>query len=1422
MQMVNALLAHLVPHLFFLHGVDPVRVDDAELILHVQPEGEGRHCTEVCVQSPSTPYLYELRGEAAARASWQLQGQDKFFLSTSCAAAAPAGDVHVVPWMDAEDPINNSFLAVYIEPVREILLRKTKATTKVCAIEPRGPQDVSRCICELHRGGAAEKRSVLELMADVLPFAASRSILQLQAKAESNCPTAWITDVVAVGLLLLTFVPMLACLEALLASRSHVSSAKPTTSPSSDVFSFKTPLANFGTGLGWVAGFAGSLLALQSSVLLVAGKGQGAEASEAGIWLLIAWPSILVALGAYRLLDLLARKQLEHCCLQHGMLLVQPSPSRFFDLLVLCGLAGYALGALLYVGFVSWQATAVVLTALAGPAFTGAKVFLNMMELEAELETVRAKSQQFGEGREGEVRRVPWSSAFTAWRQGALLPEAQAGSEGGAGDGRFRLAWDFGWQRRAVCQLTGSKSGYMIVPALVAIICGFAGVSVLQAVAYGCSKGQLARLELASSLHTIGFQPYQQHFDVYMDTSFKQVAITAFADAPRTRWISVTQPKTVEGCPSAEPAVKENIEEDNGALVADLQLSRALIPRTTSIRVQGLRPNIAATEYLVHFAPFKTLPRLLRLSGANFSTTVAFSALPGSVISIPEGTASLELEVELTDFFLGLPVEPHRGPEKGEVALWTVMQELPEINESACKAQCRQNPECLDSFLGQRACFLAYNRHREAGKVSSRRRLREPQPAGARRLSGLLTGCTIPSSRMVPDVQRQEGNCAEVAEEGRRLHFKDVRPDWQSHLGRLELGVVLEVGEQRFQTETQVVALREGLPVPASAFVDLLAESHGGILPNTTRGRIETNASVDSAGDVIVEIDEFDPAEVSSLQLFVLPTLLDTAFNVSWEAELVLASTSEHSRLKEGRLCRESGWLRHRYALCGQHGLLSDLPASLPVSPWTGQFEEEPRFKVSPRAGHLSPGLWPAPRSHEVRLVFAGADSPAAWGAKKHGCDAVKSSQRGILASADAVCHLFSLDCGSDFCILVDNEALAGATVWSNGRHIHIEPLLAPSSVVRVGVCARRLGACSSFSNWTSWTFDAVTRTLMLAKHGASVPVSVLVAQVAKLGDQGLVFLEHVYGAVMVSDKFETRVEDAFQEALSAATWTLDPVPPSLLLAVARLNKTTMPSLLLQSLVKSPNLHSFGEMDRKELAKLQEAFVSVKVFQVELSDPVQFGQLGSALDLASDVEELHISCARCPGASREPPKEPWTRFAARFGRLKHLTGVGLYHLRLGDSSGAPLREAFRRSSELRKIDSVVLELSPSAAQALATGLAAVSKLERFYYHWAPPEDSAELLKALQTHPLPRGLKNLWFANNRVGPEKGAPLSQILARLPGLQHLKILGNDLGDEVGRELAGPLSRMEQLGDLDVLRGNNFSKDTEEAIREACPNCY
>jgi len=116
--------------------------------------------------------------------------------------------------------------------------------------------------------------------------------------------------------------------------------------------------------------------------------------------------------------------------------------------------------------------------------------------------------------------------------------------------------------------MTGSRSGYLVLPSFLGMTCVFLGISMVQAANYACSQGQLSSLELASSLHTLDFKPWQRKYQVHIDTSFKQVALAALADVRLTKWISIEQPAAPSGDDGNEQHLIELLHRRDSAVAS--------------------------------------------------------------------------------------------------------------------------------------------------------------------------------------------------------------------------------------------------------------------------------------------------------------------------------------------------------------------------------------------------------------------------------------------------------------------------------------------------------------------------------------------------------------------------------------------------------------------------------------------------------------------------------------------------------------------------------------------------------------------------------------------------------------------------------------------------------------------------------------
>ena len=114
-----------------------------------------------------------------------------------------------------------------------------------------------------------------------------------------------------------------------------------------------------------------------------------------------------------------------------------------------------------------------------------------------------------------------------------------------------------------------------------------------------------------------------------------------------TRSLSFAHPDPTEPtqASSARPdhGWRVAIEENHSAAVVEVQLAHRRIPRVAKIGVQGLRPSLPETDYQVRFSPATTLPTVMELSAENFRRTVAWSTIPGSVLSVPQGGVHREV-----------------------------------------------------------------------------------------------------------------------------------------------------------------------------------------------------------------------------------------------------------------------------------------------------------------------------------------------------------------------------------------------------------------------------------------------------------------------------------------------------------------------------------------------------------------------------------------------------------------------------------------------------------------------------------------------------------------------------------------------------------------------------------------------------------
>ena len=519
---------------------------------------------------------------------------------------------------------------------------------------------------------------------------------------------------------------------------------------------------------------------------------------------------------------------------------------------------------------------------------------------------------------------------------------------------------------------------------------------------------------------------------------------------------------------------------------------------------------------------------------------------------------------------------------------------------------------------------------------------------------------------------------------------------------------------------------------------------------------------------------------------------------------------SDTLHLEDTGQCKDSGFVRHRYRLCGAGGPVSDAPVAVRLQPWTGQMADPARFIIVPRkSAHPSWSHWPASQHHEVKVIFEGVDSPAAWGSMKHGCSLLREETpvhvlHGILASADATCHLLSSECYSELCPFIDQQSLGKRKVWSSAEHsfVHEAPILAPNAVVQVLACMRRLHRCEVPFSWNFKNGE-----LSLAGHGARMTSGVLLQEAMRIPD-GMDFLQAVHGSCSKPDR------GVLRRSLAQAAWAL-PSPSSELITTLAGLGDDMPASLLQKLALAK---SWVEVDaqKEQLLKLRSSFSRVHSLSLHLEDATQLGNVVRALDTFAPKlsESFEVFCSFCDPSNREPLTEHWIQLFQHMSQVKRvrlelfnmhgpsvkagfedalraatrLTVVELYYVKIG--FGLDFMGAAAQRLNFTKLE--VAESTPGAVHSLLQGL---TRNENGYAH----------LKAFQIN------------DNSLGPVQGELLPDVLTKMPNLQGLFISENSLGDALGRRLAHNIQAMKRLHHVKVLAGNNFSEDTLEKLKRA-----
>ncbi|CAE7403941.1 unnamed protein product [Symbiodinium sp. CCMP2592] len=1088
----------------------------------------------------------------------------------------------------------------------------------------------------------------------------------------------------------------------------------------------QSPWQIFKAGLGWSAGFVGCLVTLQTVTLQMVEK---SAVHEVMIWLIIFSPCVLAIMGPCWLMQITCQKQLADLFLRRGVMLLHPtSPS--VNIWLMTTLSTYGCAAILSVSYTGREAVLVVIVALLGPSWALVKALSVARETAEQMSYLQCRKVKLGSlsSELPKLRELAWHEFLICARKEDFefmtSPQPERASD--------FSHWDLLWHRRCLWQLGGSISGFLILPCFAAMMSSFIVISFVHGTRYACSVGCISNLELASKLHMLNFTAHQSKYMVHVDMSFKEMAILAAADVPWTRWISLQQPETEEG---SETPYEQELKEDKSFGIEQILLSKALIPRVSSVKVQGLRSSLSPAEYLVRFAPMQTLPSAVTIRSGNYTASVPWSMLPGSIVSVPAGADMLKLEIFLLDFYLDLPAKVDLSPPP-EIQQWTAFKASSNASDAFCGEFCRAHPNCLAAFLGHRGCFYAFHQAQAPQSLML---------AQGRMVSGVLEGCRL----------SETSNCNEVLAEENVLQFDNLVADWQSSTAQLKLNLILEVGGQRFISDSGSLSLRQGAPIVSDSFALLL---HGAVI---------LNASVTvNSGDVVILVDEYDPVDMGTLNLVVLPMLPDMAFKVQWTSEHTEADKESLQLFRRHGPCAASAMAFHRYTLCSVQGILPDVPVSTAVSPWQGKMKQPLEFTATVRGGEKSQGQgsWQAPLQ-KVELQFRGVDSPAAWAAQR-GCSILDLplANKSVVASADASCRLLA-ECPRRLCKLVDEEGLGKGSLLFNGRWWAKGTSLAPRSIVKIMGCLQQ-SPCNMTYSW-----EHRGEKLHLTDHGAEVPISTLLEE-AQRTEPGLNLLRHMH--IIAPD------ETNFQERCAKAFWAIPTFSVALLQIIASWYKD-MPKLLLQEMMLAPRLPL---INARQQHLLQTYFQHVHELEMSMNDPKQFRQVGAVLDVGGNVTRLQVSCAACGSSDRQVLPQDMQHI------LRHMPRLDLLVLQNMKLSAALLGTALSAAPALNGLALEWLELVPKTAQ-IGTVLQQLPRPERLH----------------DLHLRANGLdkRDTWVASL---PQQFTRLDRVL-----LWHNQ-LSDDIGLALARNVAAYNRRWKRFG----VSSSGFNQSVISQIEAAC----
>ena len=284
-------------------------------------------------------------------------------------------------------------------------------------------------------------------------------------------------------------------------------------------------------------------------------------------------PAFLALAAAMHFTSLLCKQQLAHAYLQHGQMLVDLPATIYLDKLLFLGLVVYGLLVVFSLGL---ALAALAVPALAGPCWALLQSINASRDIEKMQHLMLTDLGKLGQGSH-QIRMLPWVSMLDAARGGRSDLGDTMTSD--AKPRPFRPS-GIAWHRHHLRRLTGSSSGFLVIPGFFGVLATSWIISAVHMASYACAKGELTHLRLASS-DAVVFQPWQPKYNAAMDVSFQQVAVQAMSAPLSTRRISFTQP--MKPSEATGTVTSYSIAQSFSAPTEEIQLSHRMVPRVATI-----------------------------------------------------------------------------------------------------------------------------------------------------------------------------------------------------------------------------------------------------------------------------------------------------------------------------------------------------------------------------------------------------------------------------------------------------------------------------------------------------------------------------------------------------------------------------------------------------------------------------------------------------------------------------------------------------------------------------------------------------------------------------------------------------------------------------------------------------------------------